>query len=48
MTRDDSRKRRLARAVRTHDGMYLSITYGQVDAFEYFFLANVGVQIFNF
>ena len=38
-----STQRRLARTVRTHDGMRFTIVDHKVDAFQYLFLANLGM-----
>ena len=35
----------LATSVRTHDSVCLTLTDGEVDPFEYFFVAYVGVKI---
>ena len=39
---------RLARTVRTHDGMDLAIIYREVDASKYFLIANLGVEVLYF
>ena len=42
------RERRLTRAVRAHDGMRLAISDDEVDALQYFFASNRGVQVLYF
>ena len=41
----DGREGTLATSVGTHDSVCLTLTDGEVDPFEYFFVAYVGVKI---
>ena len=40
---EHGRKRRFAGAIRSHDGMNLTVIDDETDAFQYFFVADSGV-----
>ena len=45
MPHDDVAQRALARPVMSHQGVHLPFPYHQVDAFQYLFAVDAGMQI---